>query len=25
MAWGQAYRHGEQMGYKETFEIAGQK
>lgn len=24
MAWGKAYRHGESMGRKETFEIAGQ-
>jgi len=23
MAWGKAYRHGESMGRKETFEIAG--
>lgn len=23
MAWGKAYRHGEQMGEKETYEIAG--
>lgn len=23
MAWGKAYRHGEQMGKKETYEITG--
>lgn len=23
MAWGKAYRHGESMGHRETYEIAG--